>query len=112
MSLYLCIYMYDCEIHGLDMGCYSDFNAFRYNLLNLCSSQNPLIKLNTLVNHSDCNGDWTPNQCKKLIQELNQAKEIIYKIFYEDLEEIKETINNILYLCHLSVRYNSSIIFQ
>jgi hypothetical protein len=112
MSLYLCIYEYECEIHGIDVGSYSDFNAFRTKLFHFCESNKIVNPLYTLMNHSDCEGEWTPLECKKLVSELHFIKELVDKSLTEDLKETKMLIEAILYLSHLSVRYNSPILFQ
>jgi hypothetical protein len=112
MSLYLCIFEYDCEVHGIDMGSYSDFNAFRYRILDICKSYNIVDPLNILMNHSDCSGEWTPIECKKLVNELGFIKNLLEKSHHEDLKETLMYIDGILYLCHLSVRYNNPILFQ
>jgi hypothetical protein len=112
MSLYLCIYEFDTEVHGIDMGSYSDFNTIRYKLFNIYKSINTINPLPTLMNHSDCEGEWSPLECKILINELNSIKEIIDKYHQDDLTDIYNFIDAILYLSHLSIRYNSPIIFQ
>lgn len=71
MGLYICIFEDDEDIAGVDVGAYSDFGRFRDTVgerleANLAGSRFP-----TLMLHSDCDGQWTCEECKLLIAELD-----------------------------------------
>jgi hypothetical protein len=66
MSLYLTIFDGDEEVTGWVFGHYSDFGYFRDVVAaKLRSADYP-----TLMTHSDCDGEWTPQELPQLRQEL------------------------------------------
>lgn len=70
MSLYLCVFDDDKEIDGVEVGGYDDFNAFRMTVVNRLEGGNLGSKFPTLILHSDCDGEWTAEQCVDLEREL------------------------------------------
>jgi Immunity protein 70 len=70
VGLYLCVFDADEEIDGVEVGHYADFNALReYVRLQLESGQGG-SRFPTLMIHSDCDGEWPPAECEKLVAEL------------------------------------------
>ncbi len=83
MGLYLCISQPSEnqdedpeEIDGVAVGAYSDFADFRDTVLrevengahgSLC----PVLQL-----HSDCDGEWSPDECVRLRAELARVKRV------------------------------------
>jgi len=70
MGLYLAVFDDGDELDGVEIGAYSDFGAFRNAVVNdleggLAGSRYP-----TLTLHSDCDGQWTPNEAAVLEREL------------------------------------------
>ncbi len=71
MSLYLTIFDGDNEINGWTLGHYSDFGCFRETISrNLNSRDYP-----TLMEHSDCDGEWPVKDLPNLRNELQQIGE-------------------------------------
>ncbi|EEF59770.1 Imm70 family immunity protein [Pedosphaera parvula] len=70
MSLYLCVFDEDDEIDGLDVGAYSDFAHFRNTIAQELEEGRPGTRFPTLMLHSDCDGEWKPDECLKLSREL------------------------------------------
>jgi hypothetical protein len=71
MSLYLCIFDGDDEIDGWVLGHYSDFGRFRDVIAeSLDASRFPV-----LMEHSDCDGEWTPSDARILKNELKEIGE-------------------------------------
>lgn len=70
MGLYLCIFDADEDIDGVDVGFYSDFGAFRETVSSTLESGQPGNRFPTLMLHSDCDGQWTADQCRQLELEL------------------------------------------
>lgn len=112
MSLYLCIFIDTIEAQGLDMGSYSEFNAFRTKLLQVKAYSRTPYSLKTLLYHSDCEGEWTPKECKKLIFELNYVRDLFLHNSSENGRSILATIESLLKLARFSIKHNSPIQFQ
>jgi len=70
MSLYLCIYAGDREADGVEVGPYADFNALRDTIARELGSPRGEASFPTLLTHSDCDGEWSPEACVRLRQEL------------------------------------------
>ncbi|MEP6784812.1 MAG: Imm70 family immunity protein [Sphingomonadales bacterium] len=69
MGLYLTIFDGDEELDGVEVGAYADFSAFRDAVVsNLEASAGS--RFPTLILHSDCDGEWTPEQAMILEREL------------------------------------------
>ena len=70
MGLYLAIFDEDDELDGVEVGAYADFSTFRDAVVvnlegGLRGSRFPILGL-----HSDCDGDWSPNEAAALEAEL------------------------------------------
>lgn len=70
MSLYLCVFEEDEELDGVDVGAYSDFGHLRATVANILERGNLGSRFPTLMRHSDCDGEWNLEECKKLQNEL------------------------------------------
>jgi len=71
MSLYLCIFDGEEEVAGWVFGHYSDFGHFRDVIAaKLRASDYP-----TLMQHSDCDGEWSPQELRRLRSELQTIGE-------------------------------------
>ena len=70
MSLYLCIFDDDEEIDGVAVGAYSDFGDFRAAVAKALEGDNWGSRFPALMSHSDCDGQWTVEECAKLEMEL------------------------------------------
>ncbi|MBP1859709.1 Imm70 family immunity protein [Rhizobium herbae] len=70
MGLYLAIFDGDEELDGVEVGAYSDFAVFRDAVVNLVEAGLAGSRCPTLINHSDCDGQWTPNEAIRLEIEL------------------------------------------
>jgi hypothetical protein len=77
MGLYLCIFDGDEEIDGVEVGPYSDFSALRDYIVRELEPGRAGSKYPTLILHSDCDGEWSVDQCGILREEL---AEIIVKM--------------------------------
>jgi len=70
MSLYLCIYAGDREVDGVEVGPYANFNALRTAAVGVSAPNAANASYPTLLEHSDCDGEWSPDACVHLHQEL------------------------------------------
>ena len=73
MSLYLCIFDSEddelaCELGGFQVGSYSDFNFFRRTI----SRHLDPLRYPVLMEHSDCDGEWSVTELPALKQELTE----------------------------------------
>ena len=68
MSLYLAVFDGDDELAGLIAGAYSDFGTFREAAQRTAAETN--TDLTTLLNHSDCEGEWGVQELPALCSEL------------------------------------------
>lgn len=66
MSLYLCIFDGDEDIDGVEVGTYSEYGAFLDQVINTCEGGRAGSKYPLLTSHSDCDGEWTVDQCRQL----------------------------------------------
>jgi hypothetical protein len=80
MSLYLCIFDEDNELDGVEVGTYHDFGVFREVVVRQLEEGNAGSKFPTLILHSDCDGQWTPDQCRELEKELNLIADSFNKL--------------------------------
>lgn len=111
--------------HGCFQGSYTSFFSFKcdienqikiklkndYSLTKICE----LIEINTflepLLNHSDCDGELTPQECEKIVVGLNY----ILNNFNEEIlhdERFKERLNSFIKGCELAIKNNESVIFE
>jgi hypothetical protein len=74
VGLYLCLFEGDdddeVEIEGVDVGHYSDFAVFRDAIRDRLEGGDNGSRFPILMNHSDCDGEWTPREAKQLDVEL------------------------------------------
>ena len=75
MGLYLCVFENDEELEGVEVGSYADFDFFRSSVTAAVEAGQSGSKCPTLINHSDCDGDWTPGEVVMLQQELASISE-------------------------------------
>jgi hypothetical protein len=74
MGLYLAIFDGDDELDGVEVGMYSDFGSFRDAAVSLEAGKAG-SRFPTLILHSDCDGEWTPEQSVALETELKAISE-------------------------------------
>jgi hypothetical protein len=72
MSLYLGIFDGDEEINGWVFGHYSDFGCFRDAVASVVDAR----RFPVLMQSSDCDSEWSPDQQRLLIQELAEIGEV------------------------------------
>jgi hypothetical protein len=70
VGLYLCIFDGDDELDGLEIGSYSDFGHFRDLVAEELESGVHGRRYPVLMNHSDCDGEWSPSEAIALRDEL------------------------------------------
>lgn len=148
MGLYLCIFDQNGDdICGVEVGLYNYFGEFR-NLVSKYTNKGLVSKLfrhknkfslpmTTLLNHSDCDGSWSVNECIQLKNELEEIKRVftkeppdfsiielkqdIFKFYGIKPKNLFECfidsdceflIDRLIELCNLAIKENSPIIFQ
>jgi len=70
MGLYLCIFEGDDEIDGVEIGSYADFNTFRDFIVSELEAGDAGSRFQTIILHSDCDGEWSVTECDVLKREL------------------------------------------
>jgi len=70
MSLYLCIFRGDEEIQGVEVGSYDDFGRFRDAVAERLENGRQGSRFPLLQLHPDSDGEWTPDESRRLEQEL------------------------------------------
>jgi len=70
MGLYLCIFDGEEELDGVDAGLYADFGYFRDTVCRELEGKIPGSRFPTLNLHSDCDGQWSPEEARELLKEL------------------------------------------
>lgn len=70
MGLYLAIFDGNVELDGVEVGAYADFSAFRDGVVANLEAGSAGGRFPTLILHSDCDGEWTPEQATALEAEL------------------------------------------
>ena len=70
MSLYLCVFDDDEEVDGVAVGRYSDFGNFRDWIAVTLENGRAGARFPTVMLHSDCDGEWTVDECRLLGAEL------------------------------------------
>jgi len=73
MSLYLCVFDGDREADAVEVGPYADFNALRMAVAATAPGGAAAAAYPTLLDHSDCDGAWSPEACARLRIELEAA---------------------------------------
>lgn len=76
MSLYLCIFDGDGEVDGIDVGAYSDWGRFIETVVRELEGGRAGAKYPKLTLHSDCDGEWSPNDCSVLIRDLAEIASV------------------------------------
>jgi len=71
MGLYLCIFADADEIAGVEVGPYADYNFLRNYLVRELEGGKLGARFPTFILHSDCDGEWSVEECKQLAGELN-----------------------------------------
>lgn len=75
MGLYLCVFEDGEELEGVEIGSYADFNFFRDAITVTLEQGKAGSVCPTLINHHDCDGSWSPEDCAALVEELKQAEQ-------------------------------------
>jgi len=70
MGLYLCIFDGDDELGGVEVGSYADFGTFRDAIASHVEGGVEGSRCPTLMLHSDCDGEWSPEESSMLQTEL------------------------------------------
>jgi len=70
MGLYLAIFDGDDELNGLEVGSYADFATFRSAVATHVEGGVVGSRCPTLMLHSDCDGQWSPEEAAVLQDEL------------------------------------------
>jgi hypothetical protein len=68
--LYLCIFDGDEEVEGIEVGGYSDFADFRDLVSAHVARGTFKAGFPVLMEHSDCDGEWSPEEARMLASEL------------------------------------------
>jgi hypothetical protein len=80
MSLYLCVFDDSDELDGIDVGSYEDFGRFRDAILNEIENGDRGSRFPTLMLHSDCEGEWDVDGCRRLRTELVEVSAALQAI--------------------------------
>jgi hypothetical protein len=75
MGLYLVVFDGMLEVEGVEIGRYADFDYLREVAAEILERGTAATRFPTLMNHSDCDGEWTPEEAATLGQELNDLAE-------------------------------------
>jgi hypothetical protein len=68
----------ESEIDGADLGRYADFGAFRDFVAKSLENGVPGARFPVLMGHSDCDGEWSVDDCRRLQDELLQIGEAMF----------------------------------
>ena len=80
MGLYLAVFHDDKELDGVEIGSYGDFGWFRDTVVERLEDGVPGSKFPTLIMHSDCDGQWTPEEAVALERELEAIAEAFKRL--------------------------------
>jgi hypothetical protein len=80
MGLYLCVFDGDDEVDGIDVGAYSDWGRFVETVVRELEGGTPGAKYPTLTLHSDCDGQWSPEECSVLARDLGEIASAFRKM--------------------------------
>ena len=86
MGLYLCIFDGDDELDGVEVGSYADFGTFRSAVAKHVEGGVEGSRCPTLMLHSDCDGQWSPDEAAALQVDLTTIAERFMKLPPEPLE--------------------------
>jgi hypothetical protein len=70
VSLYLCVFAGEQEMEGVEVGPYSDYNALREYIVRELEGGVAGSLFPVFILHSDCDGEWSVEDCRKLYLEL------------------------------------------
>ena len=70
MGLYLAVFDGDDEVAGVEVGSYEDFGVLRDYVANVLEGGQAGSRFQTLMIHSDCDGEWSTYECRELLAEL------------------------------------------
>ena len=70
MSLYLCVFAGEQEMEGVEVGPYSEYNALRRYIVRELEGGAAGSRFPSFVLHSDCDGEWPVEVCRRLHSEL------------------------------------------
>lgn len=70
MGLYLCVFDGDDELDGIEVGSYADFGTFRDTVRDRLEQGRAGSRFPVLMSHSDCDGEWSPDEADRLRAEL------------------------------------------
>lgn len=137
MGLYLCVFDGEEEVDGVDVGAYSDFGCFRDAVTDRLEGGYQGAKYPTLIIHSDCDGEWTPNECAKLEHELESIAASFRELpptefnaewqrkvakslslhptnLYESFIDVdgEPLLERLLHVCHVAIEKQQAILFQ
>lgn len=70
MGLYLAVFDGDAELDGVEVGSYADFGDFRELVAIRLEAGAEGSRFPTLMLHSDCDGEWSPEASERLLREL------------------------------------------
>lgn len=76
MGLYLCVFDGDDELDGVEIGSYADFNFFRDAVTAYVENGSSGSSCPVLINHSDCDGQWSSRESRVLLDELAKIGQV------------------------------------
>ena len=138
MGLYLCVFDEGGEdICGVEVGLYKYFAEFRQKVAIFVDDNRFTNKMPTLLQHLDCDGNWSVSDCKILINELMEIKAVFQQEPpLKEIQNLKENIfkfygivpknlfecfvdtdcefliDRLLELCNCAIKENRPIQFQ
>ncbi len=77
MGLYLCVFDGEGELDGVEVGHYADFNALRDYVVRELEDEVAGSKFPVLIMHSDSDGEWSVQDVRRLIVELNEIAALL-----------------------------------
>lgn len=75
MGLYLCVRDDVDEVDGVEVGSYADYGGFIEKVVEHVEGGARGSRCPTLTLHSDCDGQWTPEECARLQAELDRISQ-------------------------------------
>lgn len=139
MSLYLCVLDfsegYENEIKGIEIGSYDYFSCFRECICKYVENNKWGSKCPIIMNHEEGNGFFSPDDCKKVLNELLVIKRVFENIIPDNstLQKVKkykkiqssmvlrecftdvddcDLISQLEMICELSVQKELNVYFQ
>ena len=138
MGLYLAVFdQVENELGGVEVGSYDDFYQFRDAVTRFLERGNAGSRFPVLIQHSDCDGEWSVEECHALEAELNEIAEAFKKMsaicqqraedestqhlhsiqpsnlydYFVDIDG-EPLIGRLHYLCRLTQEHGRPIVFQ